>query len=183
MITEVLQRVLPTAGRALEIASGSGEHVVTFAEAMPQWHFTPSDIDPSARASVDAWVAEIGLTNVAGAVELDARTWPWPVTDVDAIVVSNMVHISPWEATTGLLAGAGRALNTAGRLMLYGPFFIDGQSVPSNEAFDASLRAQDERWGVRQLRDVQALAEGHGLTLAELVPMPANNHIVVLQRG
>ncbi|MEM6996491.1 MAG: DUF938 domain-containing protein [Myxococcota bacterium] len=182
-ILEVLQRVLPPAGRALEVASGSGQHVVAFAAAMREWSFVPSDPDPAARASIDAWIAQSGCPNVAAAVDLDARRWPWPVTHADAIFAANMVHISPWEATVGLLVGAGRVLASGGRLVVYGPFVIDGATAPSNRAFDESLRARDPAWGVRDLEALQTVAAEAGLTLHEVVAMPANNHCVVWAAG
>jgi len=181
-ILEVLQRVLPEHGHALEVASGSGQHVVAFAAAMPQWTFSPSDLDPTARASVDAWVAELGLGNVRPAVTLDASAWPWPVTSVDAVLCSNMIHISPWDATLGLLRGAGEVLTPGGTLVLYGPFYVEGQSADSNVAFDRSLRSRDRSWGVRELEEIRSIASSHGLVHEQSVTMPANNLTVVFRR-
>lgn len=181
-ILEVLRRVLPERGHALEVASGSGEHVVAFAEGLPGWRFSPSDLDPTARASVDAWVAELGLANVAPAVALDACHWPWPVTSADAVLCSNMIHISPWETTLGLLRGAGQVLPSGGTLVLYGPFYVDGQTAPSNVAFDDDLRGRDPSWGVRELGEIQTIARTHGLVHEQSVAMPANNLTVVFRR-
>lgn len=181
-ILEVLRRVLPDRGHALEVASGSGQHVVAFAEGLPGWRFSPSDLDPTARASVDAWVAELGLTNVEPAVELDACVWPWPVISADAVLCSNMIHISPWETTLGLLRGAGQVLAVGGTLVLYGPFYVDGQTAPSNVAFDANLRGRDPSWGVRELTEIQTIASTHGLVHEQSVAMPANNLTVVFRR-
>ena len=182
-ILEVLQRVLPPRGRALELASGSGQHVVHFAQHLPGWHFTPSDPDPSARASIDAWVASAGVDNVDPARDIDARRQPWGVDALDAVLAINMVHIAPWEATVGLLQGAAKVLRPKGQLVLYGPYIIDGETAPSNRQFDASLRARDPSWGVRELSEIVALASEHGLALAHTVPMPANNHTVVFARS
>lgn len=181
-ILEVLRRVLPERGHALEVASGSGEHVVAFAQGLPGWRFSPSDLDPTARASVDAWVAELGLANVAPAVALDACGWPWPVTSADAVLCSNMIHISPWETTLGLLRGAGEVLRSGGTLVLYGPFYVDGQTAPSNVAFDDNLRGRDPSWGVRELTEIQTIARTHGLVHEQSVAMPANNLTVVFRR-
>ena len=181
-ILDVLRRVLPERGHALEVASGSGQHIVAFAEGLPGWRFSPTDVDPTARASVDAWVAELGLSNVEPAVELDACAWPWPVTEADAVLCSNMIHISPWETTLGLLRGAGQVLAPGGTLVLYGPFYVDGQTAPSNVAFDESLRARDPSWGVRELSEIQTLARSHGLVVQQSVTMPANNLTVVFRR-
>lgn len=178
----VLRERLPTQGTVLEVASGSGEHAVCFAAALPQLRWQPSDPDPTARASIAAWVEHEALPNVAPPVALDATAWPWPVTRADAVLCVNMIHIAPWEAARGLLAGAARVLPPGGPLVLYGPFVIDGDTAPSNRAFDASLRARDPRWGVRELRDVEAQAQAQGLHLDDVVTMPANNRVVVLRR-
>lgn len=177
----VLGPRLPLQGTVLEIASGSGEHAVSFAAALPQLRWQPSDPDAAARASVAAWVEHEGLSNVMPPVDLDATQWPWPIASADAVLCVNMIHIAPWEATRGLMAGAARVLPPAGPLLLYGPFVVDGETAASNREFDASLRARDPRWGVRELRDVEREAGQHGLLLAETVEMPANNLVVVLR--
>ena len=168
----------------LEIASGSGEHVVHFARALPDWDLQPSDADPAARASVDAHRAEAGLANVRSPVALDAREDSWPVARADAVVCINMIHIAPWSACVGLGRGAARVLPPGVLLVLYGPFRFDGAfTAPSNEAFDASLRARDPEWGVRDLSDVTAIFAERGFSRTRIVEMPANNHVVVFQRG
>jgi SAM-dependent methyltransferase len=182
-ILAVLRSRLPARGTVLEIGSGSGEHAVYLAAALPQLRWQPSDPDAAARASIAAWIEHEGATNVEPPVELDVMRWPWPIERADAILCANMIHIAPWEAAQGLLAGAARVLPPGGRLLLYGPFVIDGQTAPSNREFDASLRARDSRWGVRELRDVEREAASHGLVLVETVGMPANNTIVELRRG
>lgn len=180
-ILEVLRRVLPAEGTVLEVASGSGQHVIHFAEALPGLRFQPSDPDGDARRSVEAWRVESGLANVAPPIELDVRG-AWPTTAFDAIVAINMVHISPWSATLALLAGAAERLPIGGPLVLYGPYRVDGRhTAESNAAFDESLRSRDPAWGVRDLTDVEAAAAAVGLRLDERVAMPANNLTLVFR--
>jgi SAM-dependent methyltransferase len=182
-IVEVLRRVLPARGHVLEIASGTGEHVVHFAEAFPRLTFQPSDVNANARASIDAWVAKKRLANVRPAVFLDATAAPRPVCRADAILCINMIHISPWTATEGLFHQAYELLEPGGLLYLYGPFFRDGvETAPSNLAFDASLRAQDPQWGLRDLASVAAVARANDFSLGETVDMPANNLSVIFRR-
>jgi SAM-dependent methyltransferase len=182
-ILAVLRDVLPEAGDVLEVASGSGEHVVHFARALPGLRFQPTDIDPDALTSIEAWRVHEGLPNVMPPVELDVTTPNWPASHADAILCCNMLHISPWAATLGLLDGAARTLPAGGLLVLYGPYRIDGHhTAESNAAFDASLRARDPAWGVRDLRDVEAQARLRGLALEKTVPMPANNLTAVFRR-
>jgi len=182
-ILAVLQRVLPPAGTVLEIASGTGQHVVHFAAALPQLTFQPSDPDPASRASVAGWIAETGVANVLAPLDIDVRLADWGAEAADAVVCVNMIHIAPWACTEGLIAGAARLLPANGPLVLYGPFKRHGaHTAPSNEAFDASLRAQDPEWGIRDLEDVEALGEVYGFALDEVVEMPANNLIVVLRK-
>lgn len=181
-ILSVLQRVLPARGRLLEVSSGSGQHVAAFAAEMPDWHFSPTDLEPSSLRSIDAYVTEAKLSNVNPAVRLDAAEWPWPVTEANAIFNCNMVHISPWEATEGLMNGAGKVLKAGGKLVLYGPYVIDGKTAGSNLRFSENLKSRDPSWGVRELNDVKKLAGRNGLSHAETVAMPANNHIVVFTK-
>ena len=182
-ILAVLREVLPAHGLVLEIASGTGEHVVHFARHLPNLVFQPSDPDAGARASVTAWIAESGLANVRAPLMLDAASPPWPVTAADAIVCINMIHISPWRSTEGLFAGAAAVLPAGAPLALYGPYRRhDVPTAPSNEEFDISLRARDPAWGLRQLDDVAALAEQSGFALDRVVEMPANNLTVVFRK-
>jgi SAM-dependent methyltransferase len=181
-IREVLARHLPERGRVLEIASGTGEHAVHMARAFPALRWQPSDLDPVALASIESWRMEAALPNLAPPIVLDVTAPVWPVTDIDAVVCINMVHIAPWEAALGLFAGAARTLLIGGVLYLYGPYRFDGVTAPSNEAFDRSLRERDPRWGVRDLRDLRAAAGDRGLALEHVVSMPANNHSLVLVR-
>jgi SAM-dependent methyltransferase len=182
-ILEVLQRVLPSTGTLLEIASGSGQHAAFFAEKLPALRYLPSDVDPENLQSIRAWVEEARLPNLAPPLELDVTSATWGVGQVDAIFNANMIHIAPWECALGLISGAGRHLRTGGVLVLYGPFRIDGaHTAPSNAEFDASLRARDPRWGVRDLEALLAVAETAGLSFAERVAMPANNQTLVFSR-
>lgn len=183
-ILEVLARVLPPAGVVLELASGSGEHAAWFAARLPGVAWQPSDVDPDAVASVAAYVVEAGLPNLRPPVVVDAAAPAWPVERADAIVCINMLHIAPWEAAVGLFAGAARLLPAGAPLVTYGPYRFGGAfTAPSNQAFDASLRARDPRWGVRDVDDLRALAGEHGLALDEIVARPANNHVLVFRAG
>ena len=182
-ILEVLRRVLPTRGTVLEIASGSGEHIVHFAAGLPHLTWQPSDPDGDARASIAAYRDEAGLPNLLAPIALDASAPSWPLTHVDAIVSINMIHIAPWSAAEGLMAGANRLLAPGAVLYLYGPFMEDGRhTAPSNAEFDASLRQRNRDWGVRDLGEVSALAGRHGLAFQERVAMPANNLSVIFRR-
>jgi len=181
-IAEVLHRILPARGLVLEIASGSGEHALHFAREFPKLLFQPSDPEPAALRSIEAWRAEAGLFNLLPAVALDARAAEWPVAAADAILCINMVHISPWSATQGLMRGAGRLLAQSAPLYLYGAYRQAGvETAPSNEAFDESLRARDPAWGVRDLEAVAEAAAAQGLALRERIAMPANNQMLVFE--
>ena len=182
-ILAVLQRVLPPRARVLELASGAGEHAVFCARAMPGVTWQPSDPDPEARASIAAWIAEERLANVLAPAAIDVREREWGLAEgarYDALVAINMIHISPWDATLGLMAGANRHLAPGGVLYTYGPYRRDGRhTAPSNEAFDASLKARDSSWGLRDIADVERAANDQGLALQEIVAMPANNFSLV----
>ncbi|HBH41200.1 MAG TPA: SAM-dependent methyltransferase [Rhizobiales bacterium] len=178
-IREVLTRVLPRKGIVLEIGSGTGEHAIYFAKALTNLVWIPSDPDAASRASIEAWIATEDLANVRAPVAIDVRGAVWGVEDdapFDAMISLNMVHIAPWEAALGLLAGAGRLLRPNGVLFFYGPFMLGGtHTAASNAAFDADLKRREPRWGVRDLDDLIAEATPHGLDLCEVVAMPANN--------
>lgn len=183
-ILDVLERVLPPTGLVLEIASGTGEHAVHFAAALPNIAWQPTDPDEASRRSVAAWRAEAGLPNLCEPIELDVTQSDWSVDDADAIVCINMLHISPWAATAGLMTGAARRLPFGAPLVVYGPFKQTGvPTAPSNEAFDRSLKERDPAWGLRDVDDVAAEARARGLSLGEIVPMPANNLTLVFRRG
>jgi SAM-dependent methyltransferase len=183
-IAEVLAETLPPRGLVLELASGSGEHLLHFARTFPKLLFQPSDPEPAALRSIEAWRREAGLFNLLPAVALDARAAEWPVVEADAILCINMIHISPWNATVGLMRGAGRLLAPGAPVYLYGAYRQTGvETAPSNEAFDENLRARDPDWGLRQLDDVVAEAATHGLALDKVVSMPANNLSVILRKA
>nr|HET7857608.1 DUF938 domain-containing protein [Caldimonas sp.] len=183
-ILAALERLLPSRGVALEIASGTGQHAAHFAAALPGWQWQPSDGDASALASIDSWCAD--LANVRPALALDVMRTPWPgVPDrVDLIFSANMLHISPWPTCAALMDGAARHLAPHGLLVVYGPFVVDGTpTAASNVAFDADLRARDPAWGLRRLADVAREAEAAGLRLREREAMPANNLLLVFARA
>lgn len=183
-ILSVLRRVLPPVGTVLEIASGSGEHAVHFASALPGLRWQPTDLDAAAVESIAAWRDDEGPANLLAPFVLDVHDEDWGVGVIDAVFSANMIHIAPWSACLGLVAGAGRHLSSGGLLVLYGPFRIDGlPTAPSNEAFDRQLRATDPAWGVRELGEVIREARRQGLALEETVPMPANNQTVLLRKS
>lgn len=175
-IVDVLADALPRDGTVLEIASGSGEHAIHFAQAFPALQWQPSDPDIAALRSIAAWSAEAGLSNVRAPVQIDASDDTWPVDQADAILCINMVHISPWEATLGLLSAAARLLPDGGLLYLYGPYVQAGvETAPSNLAFDQSLRTRNPAWGLRDVAHLERAAAEQGLKLEKIVAMPANN--------
>lgn len=178
---------MPLAGRVIEIGAGSGEHAVHLAAAAPDLRWLPGDPDAAARASIAAWTAHLGLRNVEAphAADVTQADWHLGFGAADGVVSINMIHIAPFAAAAGLLAGAARLLRPGGRLFLYGPFSRNGaHTAPSNAAFDASLKARDARWGVRDLdRDVIPLAEDSGFRLVAVIPMPANNLSVVFENA
>jgi SAM-dependent methyltransferase len=182
-ILAVLRRVLPERGHVLEIASGTGEHAVYFAAALRNLLWQPTDQDPLALRSIAAHHAAAGLANLAPPLPLDASASDWPVSHADAVVAINMVHISPWSATEGLMRGSERILHPGGILYLYGAYKENGiHTAPSNAVFDESLRARHPDWGVRDVADVTRLANTHGLVLVERILMPANNLSLVFRR-
>ncbi|MGQ0559155.1 MAG: DUF938 domain-containing protein [Sphingosinicella sp.] len=182
-IAEVLRHILPAKGLVLEVASGSGEHALYFAHAFSHLLWQPSDADPVALRSIEAWRGEAGLFNLLPPVALDIRAAEWPIEAADAMVAINLVHISPWAATEALMRGARCLLGEGAPLYLYGAFLQDAvETAPSNVAFDAWLRAQDPQWGVRRLEKVVAEGERNGLALEQVVEMPANNLSVVFRR-
>ena len=183
VILEVLRRHLDNQKSILEVASGTGGHVLHFARAFPGCDFQPSDPDPAARASINAWVAHAGLGNVRPAIALDATAEPWPIATADAVLCINMVHIAPWAATVGLMRGAARVLVPGGLLYLYGPYRRGGaHTAPSNAAFDRSLRARDSAWGIRDLEAVAEQATAAGFSGPKIDAMPANNLSLIFER-
>ena len=182
-ILDVLARVLPKRGVVLEIASGTGQHVLHFAKALPGLGWQPSDPDPELRASIALRVEEQQLANVNRPIDLDVIRLPWPLQTADAVVCINMIHVAPWSATLALLEGAKALLPTQHVLFLYGPYRRFGQHTSkSNEQFDSDLRAHDPEWGVRDLEAVSEAAASSGFVLAEVVEMPANNFSLIFKR-
>jgi hypothetical protein len=182
-ITAVLADWLPAAGRVLELASGTGEHVVAFARAFLHLEWQPSDVHPQALASIAAWVAGAESENIAPPLVLDASRAEWPAMRADAILAINLVHISPWQSSLGLLDGAGRLLAPGAPLILYGPWIERGIApAPSNIAFDEDLRSRDPQWGLREVEAFAAEAERRGLDLVERRVMPANNLMLLFRR-
>jgi hypothetical protein len=182
-ILAILREALPARGTVLEIASGTGEHAIHFARALPGLVWQPSDPDPMAIASIRAWAETARLPNLRPPLVLDAAAADWPIDAADAILCINMVHISPWEATAGLLANGAKRLPAGAPLVLYGPYFQQGvETAASNLAFDEDLRRRDGRWGLRRLEEVVALAESHGFDRDAVHPMPANNLTLVLRK-
>lgn len=182
-ILAVLREHLPARGTVLEVASGSGEHACHFAAHLPALSWQPSDPDPRARASIDAWVREAALSNVPPALALDVLSTDWPSLAADALVCINMIHIAPARATPALFAHAARVLDDGAPLVLYGPFRRRGRPLePGNAAFDSDLRSRDPDWGLRELEDVHATAAAAGFEPVAVVEMPANNLSVVFRR-
>lgn len=181
-ILGVLRDMLPDNGTVLEVASGTGEHVAFFAHEMPGLAWQPSDPSPEMRESIAAWCT--GLPNVMTPLDLDASDEDWPVSRAEAMVCINMVHISPWAATEGLMRGAGRILAGGAPLILYGPYRRAGRELePSNEAFDADLKGRNPGWGLRLVEDVADCAAAQGLRLERVVDMPANNLSLVFRKA
>jgi SAM-dependent methyltransferase len=190
-ILDVLKQVLPPEGTVLELASGTGEHAVFFAPRLQPRKWQPSDPNPMLRDSIAAWSQQLPSDNLYSPLEIDVRSPVWAVENkelniapITTIVNINMIHISPWAACLGLMAGANRILPPGGILYMYGPYKINGKhTAPSNAGFDESLRAQNPQWGVRDLDEVIAAAKAQQLTLRNTYPMPANNLSVVFQRA
>jgi len=189
-ILEALQRVLPARGAALEIASGTGQHAAWFAAALPDWTWQPTDADTSALPAIAAWTLQSGLANVRPPLLLDVMAPRWPAQGppfadpFDAVYCANMLHIAPWATCAALMQGCARHLAPGGVLVTYGPYLEDDvPTAPSNLSFDQSLRARDPQWGIRRLEDVTREARRAGLALRERHAMPANNLLLVFDRG
>ncbi|WP_225783174.1 DUF938 domain-containing protein [Xenophilus sp. Marseille-Q4582] len=185
-ILDALRLVLGARGTALEIASGTGQHVLWFAQGLGGWTWQPTEADADLLPVIAQRVAGSGLANVRAPVRLDVRDAPWPSAGApfadasfDAIFCANMLHISPWPSCAALMQGAARHLRPGGRLITYGPYFDEGPAAPSNQAFDADLRARNPAWGIRRLDDVAQEAARAGLRLQGRQPMPANNQLLV----
>lgn len=185
-ILELLLQLLPERGRALEIASGTGQHVAWFAAHLPHWQWQPTDVDGRMLPSIDARASEARLLNVRPARVLDVLQQPWPLGDAqyELVYCANMLHIAPPACSSALMQGAARHLAPGGMLVTYGPYLEDEVlTTPSNLAFDASLRARNPTWGLRRREDLETLAWQAGLGLAARHEMPANNLLLVWQAG
>ena len=181
-ILEALTPLLPVSGCVLEVASGTGQHIVHFAAAHPHLTWQPSDVSEELFAAVQQRCRRSSLTNVMMPVCLDVVWERWPVAQADMVFCANMIHISAWDTACGLIRGAARVLAPGGRLVLYGPFRFGGRfTAPSNEVFDVSLRARNPHWGVRDLDDLDALAAQSNLERTSVIPLPANNHLIVFE--
>ena len=183
-------RLPTTPGHIVEIGSGTGQHITAFAKHFPAHTWHPTDLNEESLASIQAWTTALGLTNVKQPISLDAASEHWPVggpdqppASLDGLFSANVIHISPWQVTLGILAAAGRHLRTGTSVFFYGPFKRNGvHTAPSNATFDDSLRARNSQWGVRDLADLDAVAKSHALDLSDIVDMPANNAIVQFTR-
>jgi hypothetical protein len=183
-IAEVLGKWLPKQGLVLEVASGTGEHAVHFAERFPNLDWQPSDIDPSALRSIRAWRLHSKLGNLAEPVVLDACSREWPIDRANALISINMVHISPWSSALGLLDGAARLLQQGAPLILYGPWLSDEiETAASNLQFDSDLKRRNPEWGLRKVEHFKVEAAKRGLALAEMRRMPANNLMILFRKG
>ncbi len=181
-IAQVLRQWLPKHGLVLEIASGTGEHCVYFADQFPNLQWQPSDVHPDSLASIAAWRQASQLPNLRPPVVLDASSSDWPVDRADAVLSINMVHISPWSSALGLIEGAARLLSPGAPLILYGPWLKDDvPTAPRFLAFDRDLKSRDPRWGLRRVEDFAAAAADRGLELQETRSMPANNLMLLFR--
>lgn len=183
-IAEVLREWLPPSGLLLEIASGTGEHAVYFAELFPALEWQPSDIHPDALASIEGWRCAAALPNLRPPMAIDASSSDWPIDRADALLSINMAHISPWASALGLIEAAVRLLPPGGPLILYGPWLSDDvPTAQSNLAFDADLKRRDAEWGLRRVEEFEEAAKERGLELVETRAMPANNMMLLCRRG
>ena len=183
-ILTVIESVLPESGSVLEIASGTGQHVCFFAEALPRLRWQPTEPDEASREAIATRIRESGLKNVAEPIALDVEAPHWPVHEIyDAVLCINMIHISAWRATHALFRGVAKLLAPQGKLILYGPYLEKGTAVQSNLDFDASLKRRNAEWGLRDVEEVTRVAAGHSLQRLQIVRMPANNLTVVFGRS
>ena len=187
VVRDAFHRSMPREGRILEIASGTGEHGAHITQAIEGVSWTYSDIDPTSQASQAAWRASVSHDRLLGPLTIDTTESHWGEAETSApwqgLFCANMIHIAPFEAAIGLLTGAGRILASGGRLMLYGPFARDGEIAPSNARFSEDLKRRDPSWGVRDLdQDIVPIANKAGLSMTDIIDMPANNFSVIFQR-
>ncbi|MBM09360.1 MAG: SAM-dependent methyltransferase [Magnetovibrio sp.] len=180
-IIEVLRTLLPAEGKVVEIASGSGQHIMRFAQVFPGLVWQPTDIEPEHLRSIGAWTN--GLKNVMKPYVLDASALKWPIERSSAVICINMLHIAPWEATVGLFVGASKILDSGGLLYLYGPYKIDGQHTSeSNACFDADLKSRDSTWGLRDVSEIIVTAAEVGLKFDTTIQMPSNNLSLIFKK-
>ena len=183
----ILEQLLPrieTPAVLLEIASGTGEHACHFSAAMPDLTWHPTDLDADHLSSIKSHIEAEALSNIQPPEKLNVIEEVWPVENCKYVFNANMIHISPWICTLGLMRGAGRVISPGGRLIMYGPYFQqDRETAPSNLSFDQSLRSRDPEWGIRQLEDVVSVAEQNQFQLEEVIEMPANNLLVIYQKN
>jgi len=183
-ILEVLRGLFAPQCHVLEVGSGTGQHADFFTENVPGWRWQPTDLDDANLASIDGYRADAGRDNFLPPVRLDAHSTEWPPEHYDAVFSANMIHIAPWPVALGLFGGAARVLEPSGLMVLYGPFRFSGQfTAESNAAFDARLRGDDPEWGVRDLDDICRETAASGFEPPRIVPMPANNHVLVFGRA
>lgn len=184
-ILDLLRAIVPPHGEALEIASGTGQHLAWFAKHMPGWHWQPTDLHRGALYNIEAYVSQADLDNVYAPRVLNVQSESWLIEPqaVDLVVCINMLHIAPWEACAGLMRGCFRHLAPGGKLVTYGPYFEDDvATAPSNLAFDESLQAHDPRQGIRRREDVEQAAVAAGLRCVARHAMAANNLLLVFER-
>ncbi|TVQ42936.1 MAG: DUF938 domain-containing protein [Gloeocapsa sp. DLM2.Bin57] len=187
-ILEVLLKILPREGTILEVASGTGEHALFFAPRVYPRQWIPSEANALLRQSITAWREDCPTDNLQLPLDINVESNLWSIETVEfppieAIVNINMIHIAPWSACLGLMAGAERILPAQGILYLYGPFRVHGQhTASSNVAFDEMLKSQNPAWGIRDLDEVIIVARQHHLRLKETINMPANNLSVVFEK-
>lgn len=183
-ILEVLRSLFGPEARVLEVASGTGQHADFFTENVAGWRWQPSDVDDANLVSIEAYRTDAGRHNFLPPLRLDAAGADWPRARYDGVFAANMIHIAPWSVALGLFAGAARVLDPEGSLVLYGPFRFSGAfTADSNAAFDARLRSEDPRWGVRDVDDIQRETSARGFGPPRNIAMPANNHVLVFTRG
>lgn len=183
-ILEVLKGILPTSGRVVEIGAGSGQHTAHFGAHFSGLEWQATEPDETNRRSIRAWIGHAGIDNAPTPLDLDARQSDWPIDQAAAVIAVNVIHIAPWVACAGLVAGAGGIIGEGGILFFYGPFSEGGvHTSPGNADFDATLKSRDPEFGIRDVDDVTALAESHGFALERRVPMPSNNLSLIYRKS
>ncbi len=181
-ILEALKELLPLEGSLLEIASGTGQHIVHFASHFTKIDWQPSDMDPDHILSIQSHIGELGLKNVRKPVQLDILKQPWYMGQFDVIYNANLIHISSWETCQSLMKNASKHLKKNGLLLIYGPFFFENSTPePSNIEFDQSLKKRDPKWGIRNFEEIELEAKLYELQFLKKISMPAKNHLLVFK--